>query len=38
MEHPAGPRGVGPFTACVVCGHGTWVRYGEVPLCLDHAR
>jgi len=36
--HLLGPRGIGPYVPCAICGDGTWARYGEVALCLAHAR
>jgi hypothetical protein len=32
-----GSRDVGPYTACADCGTGTWVRFGDYPLCLGCA-
>ncbi len=32
-----GPRHVGSFDLCVKCGTGSWVRYGQVVLCLSCA-
>lgn len=33
-----GPGHVGPYTPCDLCGTGTWLTYGRVPLCLTCAR
>ena len=30
-----GTRHVGPFTPCHECAKGTWVIYGQTPLCLE---
>jgi len=32
-----GPKTLGSFTCCSVCGDGTWARYGETVLCRRHA-
>jgi hypothetical protein len=32
-----GARHVGPYVACADCGAGTWVRFGERPMCLGCA-
>jgi len=33
-----GTRTLGPFTRCLWCGAGTWVRYGPAATCLRCAR
>jgi hypothetical protein len=33
-----GPRRVDAFDHCVLCGAGSWVRYGVTVLCLTCAR
>jgi TubC N-terminal docking domain len=33
-----GPRRIGAFSPCVLCGVGSWARYGNIVLCLRCAQ
>jgi hypothetical protein len=33
-----GARRAGPYSPCQICGHGSWMQFGEDVLCLQCAR